>query len=97
MWNFAFEAERVVKDTKTSKHFKGYNEALNVARIILREEADNTGALGAPIPPFWINMSALFEHTSTVCWMKHTPVIFSFRFPVSIRQSVTTSIRALIL
>lgn len=53
--------EHTVRGTKSSKLFKGYNEALKVARIILREEANNTGDSGTIISPFWIDMSGLFE------------------------------------
>ena len=53
--------EHTVRGTKSSKLFKGYNEALKVARIIIREEANNIGDSGTVIPPFWIDMSGLFE------------------------------------
>lgn len=53
--------EHSVRGTKTSKLFRGYSEALKVARIILKEEANNTGDSSTIIPPFWIDMSGLFE------------------------------------
>lgn len=53
--------EHAVRGSKVSKLFRGYGEALRVARIILRQEANNTGDSSTVIPPFWIDMSGLFE------------------------------------
>lgn len=53
--------EHSVRGAKSSKLYKGYKEALRVARIILRQEAYDSGDKGTVIPPFWIDMSAVFE------------------------------------
>lgn len=55
---------RELKNLKPNKLFKEYTEALKIAKLILRRFGYNTNAVNEKkikTPPFWIDMSKLFE------------------------------------
>jgi 5-methylcytosine-specific restriction enzyme subunit McrC len=65
---FDFVSEEVslhdVKHTKTNVFYKEYNEAIKLAKQILRRfgyNINNTQETNIKTPPFWIDMSKLFE------------------------------------
>lgn len=53
--------EYQVKALKVSKLFKGYGDAVKVAKMILRQQANDTDITNGLLPPFWIDMTGLFE------------------------------------
>ena len=54
-------SEYTVKGIKSSKLFKGYGTAIKVAKMILRQESNGMDAGRGVLPPFWIDMTGLFE------------------------------------
>ena len=53
--------EYQVKAVKASKLFRGYDDAIKVAKMILRQQANDTDSARGLLPPFWIDMTGLFE------------------------------------
>ena len=53
--------EHSVRAVKASKLYRSYSEAIRVAKLILRNETDGKESDVSILPPFWIDMSALFE------------------------------------
>jgi 5-methylcytosine-specific restriction enzyme subunit McrC len=55
---------RLLKNSKPNKLYKEYEQALKFAKIILKRygyNISNTNSLSIKTPPFWIDMSKLFE------------------------------------
>ena len=53
--------ENQVRAVKASKLYRGYDDAIKVAKMILRQQANDTDASKGLLPPFWIDMTGLFE------------------------------------
>lgn len=65
--NFAFNKvssdiqEYQIKNLKHSKLYKGYNTAIRVAKMILHLHSDIDNLQKGLLPPFWIDMTGLYE------------------------------------
>lgn len=50
-----------VRNLKFSKLFRNYDDAVKVAKMLLRQESNKAEAGEKGLPPFWIDMTRLFE------------------------------------
>lgn len=53
-----------VQSIKTNKCYREYSQAIKIAKMILRRydySIDNAGSKNETVPPFWIDMSRLYE------------------------------------
>ena len=75
--------EHSVRGNKSSKLFRNYKSGLRIARMILRQEAYGMDAGRNVLPPFWIDMTGIFELYALSMLERAYPSRILFQVPAS--------------